>query len=166
MGACGFIQGIPGSTQGREQSGQQVYKGRVNDPLLSFSHLVVSDSFVTPRTVARQAPLSTGFPRQEYWSRLPFPSPGDLPDPGIEPTSTASAARSPLSHRTMTNDPLPLAQLVGGPRREGGGTPSGLANRRKRRLGAYPPLPPPQIRMSPLAPRSCPVPRGQRPSVG
>ena len=88
----------------------------------------MSDSFVTPRTVAHQAPLSTGFPRQEYWSRLPFPSPGNLPDPGIEPTSPASAARLPLSHRTMTNDLLPLAQLVGGPRREGGGTPSGLAH--------------------------------------
>ena len=41
---------------------------------------------VTPRTVACQAPLSVGSFRQEYWSRLPFPSPGDLPDPGIEPT--------------------------------------------------------------------------------
>ena len=36
-------------------------------------------------TVARQAPLSMGFSRHEYWSRLPFPSPGDLPDPGIKP---------------------------------------------------------------------------------
>ena len=43
--------------------------------------------FVTPGTVACQAPLSMGFPRQEYWSGLPFPSPGDLPDPGIKPTS-------------------------------------------------------------------------------
>ena len=41
--------------------------------------------FVTPWMVAHQAPLSMGFPRQEYWSRLPFPSQGDLPDPGIEP---------------------------------------------------------------------------------
>ena len=45
--------------------------------------------FVTPWTVAYQAPLSMGFPRQEYWSGLPFPSPGDLPDPGIEPRSPA-----------------------------------------------------------------------------
>ena len=44
----------------------------------------------TPRTVAHQAPLSMGFPRQEYWSGLPFPSPGDLPNPGIESTSPAS----------------------------------------------------------------------------
>ena len=40
--------------------------------------------FVTPRTVAHQAPLTGGFSRQEYWSGLPFPSPGALSDPGIE----------------------------------------------------------------------------------
>ena len=51
---------------------------------------VVSDS-ATPGTVAHQAPLSMGFPRQEYWSRLPFPSPGDLSNPGIEPASPALA---------------------------------------------------------------------------
>ena len=39
----------------------------------------------TPWTVARQAPPSMGFSRQEYWSGLPFPPPGDLPNPGIEP---------------------------------------------------------------------------------
>ena len=42
---------------------------------------------MTPRTVADQAPLSMGFSRQEHWSRLPLPSPGDLPDPGIKPRS-------------------------------------------------------------------------------
>ena len=41
---------------------------------------------------AHQAPLSMGFPRQEYWSGLPFPTPGDLPDPGIESASPASPA--------------------------------------------------------------------------
>ena len=51
---------------------------------------VASDS-ATPWTVALQALLSMGFPRQEYWSGLPFPSPGDLPDPGIEPVSPALA---------------------------------------------------------------------------
>ena len=45
--------------------------------------------FATPWTVARQAPLSMGFSRQEYWSGLPFPSSGDLPNPGIEPGSPA-----------------------------------------------------------------------------
>ena len=48
-------------------------------------------TLVTPWTVAHQAPLSLGFPRQEYWSGLPLPSPGDLPDPGIEPKSPALA---------------------------------------------------------------------------
>ena len=46
----------------------------------------------TPWTVAYQAPLSMGFSRQEYWSGLPFPSPGDLPDPGIESRSPALQA--------------------------------------------------------------------------
>ena len=45
-----------------------------------------------PWTLARQAPLSMGFSRQEYWSGLPFPSPGDLPYPGIEPWSPALQA--------------------------------------------------------------------------
>ena len=44
---------------------------------------------MTPWTVACQASLSMGFPRQEYWSGFPFPSPGDLPDPGIKPVSHA-----------------------------------------------------------------------------
>ena len=52
----------------------------------------MSDSLATPWTVAHQAPLSMGFPRQEYWSGLPFPSPRDLPDPGVKPTSPASLA--------------------------------------------------------------------------
>ena len=45
--------------------------------------------FATPWTVACQVPLSLGFSRQEYWGGLSFPSPGDLPDPGIEPGSPA-----------------------------------------------------------------------------
>ena len=51
----------------------------------------MSDSFVTPWAVACQASLSRAFPRQEYWSGLPFPSPGDLPDPGMEPSPPALA---------------------------------------------------------------------------
>ena len=48
--------------------------------------------FVTPWTVALQAPVTLGFSRQEYWNRLPFPPPGDLPDPGIESASPALQA--------------------------------------------------------------------------
>ena len=49
----------------------------------------MSDSFVITWTVAHQVPLLMGFPRQEYWTGLPFPSLGNLPDPGIEPRSPA-----------------------------------------------------------------------------
>ena len=57
--------------------------------LSHFSHVQL---FVTTWTVAYQAPLSKGFSRQEYWSGLPSPPPGDLPNPGIEPTSPESPA--------------------------------------------------------------------------
>ena len=58
------------------------------------SHSVM---FVTPWTVAHQAPLSMGFSRQEYWSGPPFPPAGDLPNPGIKPTSLTltTPARNP-----------------------------------------------------------------------
>ena len=59
---------------------------------------------MAPWTVARQAPLSIGFPRQEYWSGLPFPPPGDLSSPGIEPESPVSP--------TWQVDSLPLYRLV------------------------------------------------------
>ena len=55
---------------------------------------------MTPWTVARQAPLSMGFSRQEYWSELPFPTPGDFPDPGIESKSPALQADSSPSELT------------------------------------------------------------------
>ena len=61
-------------------------------PMLLFSHQVVSDSFTTPWTVACQVLLFMGFPRQEYWSGLPFLPSGHLPYPGIEPMSSASPA--------------------------------------------------------------------------
>ena len=66
-------------------------------PAYLLSHFSGVQLFVTSWTVAHQVPLSMKFPRQEYWSGLPFPPPGNLPDPGIEPgslTSFASAGRS------------------------------------------------------------------------
>ena len=57
-----------------------------------LSHFSRVQFFETPWTVAHQAPLSMGFSMQEYWSGLPFPVPGDLPDPGIELTSLMSPA--------------------------------------------------------------------------
>ena len=73
--------------------------------------------FVAPWTVARQAPLSAVFSRQEYWSGLPFPTSGDLPDPGVESTPlalaggffTTSATRLPKSQscfEVQTENPL------------------------------------------------------------
>ena len=82
----------------------------------------MSDSFVVPWTAACQAPLSMGFPRQEYWSGFPFPSPGDLPDPGIELTSSAMAGGfftleppgKPCGHITTTQMSSPfLSQFEG-----------------------------------------------------
>ena len=60
--------------------------------LLLYVLYIRSDCFVISWTVACQAPLFVGFPRQEYWSELPFPSPGDLPNPGMQPTSPMSYA--------------------------------------------------------------------------
>ena len=67
----------------------------------SLSHVQL---FATPWTVAFQASPSMGFPRQEYWSGLPFPSPGDLPNPGIEPRSPA------LEADALTSEPPKLTQ--------------------------------------------------------
>ena len=59
-----------------------------------LSHCSHVQLFATPWTIARQAPLSMEFSRQEYWSGLPFPSPGKLPDPGMEPESLPLQADS------------------------------------------------------------------------
>ena len=64
---------------------------------------VLSDSFLTLWTIAHQAPLSMGFSRQEYWSGLPIPSPGDLPNPGMEPVSPVTSA--------LQTDSLPAEPL-------------------------------------------------------
>ena len=67
---------------------------------VQFSRSVVSGSLAALWTVDCQAPLSMGFRRQEYWSGLPFPSPGHLPDPGIEPASpTLQADSLPPRHQ-------------------------------------------------------------------
>ena len=72
--------------------------------LLLLSRFSCVQLFATPWTAAYQAPLSMGFSRQEYWSGLPFPSPGDFPKPGIEPASPA------LAGRFFTTGP-PVAQM-------------------------------------------------------
>ena len=70
--------------------------------------------FATPWTVAYQASPSMGFSRQEYWSGLPFPLPGDLPDPGIEPGSPALEADAltsepPGKPKELLKESFPLA---------------------------------------------------------
>ena len=74
----------------------------VTDIAVHGGGLVVKSclTLANPWSVAHQASLSTGLSRQEYWNGLPFPSPGDLPDPGIEPASHALQADSlPLNHQ-------------------------------------------------------------------
>ena len=61
-------------------------------PVYVLSHFSHVQLFVTPWTVAHQAPLSMRFSRQEYWGGLPFPPSGDFPDPGIKPAFPASPA--------------------------------------------------------------------------
>ena len=70
--------------------------------------------FATPWTVAYQAPPSMGFSRQEYWSGLPFPSPGDLPNPGIEPRSSALQAEVDvfLELSCFFDDPTAVCSLI------------------------------------------------------
>ena len=70
----------------------------------TLSHFGCVQLFATTWMLAHQAPLTMGFSRQEYWSGLPFLPPGDLPDPGTEPTSLESPA--------LQADSLPLAPLL------------------------------------------------------
>ena len=76
-----------------------------------FSGSVVSSSFATPWTIAHQAPLPMGISRLEYWSGLPHPPLGDLPNLGIEPTSLRSAALASRFFTTSTNWEALLSDL-------------------------------------------------------
>ena len=76
--------------QGKERGGQ------IEKVALTYIRFVVAKLYLTfcdPMDCSLQALLSMGFPRQEYWSRFPFPSPGDLPDPVIKPETPALAGR-------------------------------------------------------------------------
>ena len=94
---------LPLNHLGNQEGRQDVYnsdyglKGKSKKLLLPcakvLSHSVTSDS-ATPWTAVCQAPLSVEFSRQEYWSGLPFLSPGDFPNPGVNPTSPALQANS------------------------------------------------------------------------
>ena len=90
-------------------------------------------ALVIPRTIVHQAPLSMGFSRQEYWSRLPFTSSGDLPNPGTKPTSPTLAGRF-FTTEPPGKNPSPWGQelaisisLLKRGRRRTGGKKSSLA---------------------------------------
>ena len=106
--------------------------------------------FATPWTVAHQAPPSMGFSRQEYWSGLPFPSPGDLPDPGIKPRSPALEADALTSE--PPGKPIVWPQVNN---REGTQPRPSAENRIKDLLGTAPP-----IRTRPSFPLSQSLPSG------
>ena len=88
-------------SEGGREGGAKRKERKPGPTLISWSFILVSCSVmsdsVAPWTVARQSPLSMEFSRQEYWSRLPLPYPGDLPDPGIKPRSRALQVDSFLS---------------------------------------------------------------------
>ena len=75
-----------------------------------LSHLSCVPLFATLWTVAHQAPLSMGFSRQEYWSGLPCPPPGNLPDPGIKPVSLRSSANWWVDSLPLAPPGKPLVQ--------------------------------------------------------
>ena len=85
-----FVPVTPG-TQGSAPRGRTCQRPGSPGPTHSLPQDALFSSCLTVRAAALQAPLSMGFSRPEHWSGLPFPSPGDLPDPGIEPVSPALA---------------------------------------------------------------------------
>ena len=99
---CGTGYGCPRASDRLEQRKVCLFStlGRVRHGggLVAKSSLALA----IPWTAAHQTSKSLGFPRQDYWSGLPFPSPGDLPDPGIQPASPASCA---LADRFFTTEP-------------------------------------------------------------
>ena len=101
VGSLSFLQGIfptqglnPGLLHCRWILYQLSHKGSPRILEWVLSHVSCVQLSVTPWTMALQAPLSMGFSRRKYWSGLPHPPPGDLPNPGIEPRSPALQAHS------------------------------------------------------------------------
>ena len=116
--ACGISQAriqdwiaIPFS-RGSSQPRGRNHLSSVSCILVKVMSLSRVRLFAIPWTVVYQASLSMGFSRQEYWSGLPFPSPGDLPDPGIEPMSPALQADALPSDPFFTSEPPGMLPLV------------------------------------------------------
>ena len=107
----GITLGFPGGANGKESESESD---------------VAQSCLAKPWTVAYQAPPSVGFSRQEYWSGLPFPSPGDLPNPGIEPRSPALPADAlpsepPGNLPAKAGDIRDTGSILGSGRSPGGG---------------------------------------------
>ena len=94
----------------------EVWTGLPGCVCVCFQLLSCMTLFSTPWTVAHQAPPSMGFSWQEYWSELPFPPPGDLPDSGIEPVSLVFPALQadslPLSHQGSPGKSLKIFLFI------------------------------------------------------
>ena len=84
----------------------------LHNHFLPFSCYIMSKSFMTPCTVTLQASLSVKFSRPEYWSGLPFPSPGDLPDPGMEPKSAARQASLSITNSRSLLKLMPIELVI------------------------------------------------------
>ena len=134
--------------------------------MCTLSHFSRVRLFATPWTIARQALLSMGLPRQEYWNGLPCSPPGDLPDPEIKPTSPVSpgfqADSSPLSYRGKPQEVAGAGKRAG---ESGGRTAEGASSDfNLMSLGWEPQgaLCPGQFKMWVWSGRSLVVARGQR----
>ena len=92
MQLCTQMAGIPTQEYTDTENLQPVKARDIHVCMHVCCHFSCAQLFAAPWTVALQAPLSMGFSRQEYWSGLPGPPPGDLPHPGIEPSSLESPA--------------------------------------------------------------------------
>ena len=93
---------------GHRKSKEKVRKAVLLRRLCSAQTLQLGLTLVTPCTVAHQPPLSVEFSRLEYWRGLPFPSPGDLNDPGLEPASLRSTALAGRSFTINTTKYKPI----------------------------------------------------------
>ena len=101
---------LPPQVQAFARTAHRAQESCVLARWLLFSHSVMSNPSATPWTVAPRAPLSMAFPRQKYWTGLSVSSPGNLPDPGIAPMSSALAGRFfMLSYK---GSPLPGHQFI------------------------------------------------------
>ena len=88
----------------------RVYHGLFSSVIICAKSLQLCPTLCDPMDHSQQAPLSMGFSRQKYWSGLPFPPPGDLPDPGVEPASFTSCITGGLITTSATWEAIPCGR--------------------------------------------------------